>query len=81
MADLRLAPGFEDAIRERLQTPEGKEAMNRLAGLIAKAFVETSPPELLATLETREGREAFKNAWPEIVDAYFHALRNPKRKD
>jgi hypothetical protein len=81
VADLRLAPGFEDAIRARLQTPEDTEAMNRLAELIAKTFVETSPPELLATLETAEGKEAFKTAWPEIVDAYFHALRHPKRED
>jgi hypothetical protein len=79
VAEFRLAPGFEDAIRARIRTPEGTEAMNRLVGLIVEAAVKTFPPDLLATLGTPEGRKAFEDAWPQIVDAYFHALRNPKR--
>jgi hypothetical protein len=35
MADLRLAPGFHEALQARMATSEGKEALNRLVGLIA----------------------------------------------
>ena len=30
-------------------------------------------------LDTEEGQAAFREMWPKIVDAYFHALCNPKR--
>jgi len=78
MADLRLAPGFHEALQARLATPEGKEAMNRLVGPIAEAAVEVMPPDLLASLDTSKGRKALKTMWPEIVDAYFRGLCNPK---
>jgi hypothetical protein len=68
MADLKLAPGFEEALRARLQTPEGQHAMTRFAEL------------LLDTLETTEGRKAFEAAWPSIVDAYFQSLCAPRPK-
>jgi hypothetical protein len=71
MADLKLAPGFEEALRARQQTPEGQHAMTRFAELIARRVVETFPPELRDTLETTEGRKAFEAAWPSIVDAYL----------
>jgi hypothetical protein len=71
MADLKLAPGFEEALRARLQSPEGQHALTQFAALLAKRVVETFPPELLDTLETAEGRKAFEEAWPSIVDAYF----------
>ena len=77
MADLRLAPGFREALQSRLATPEGKEAMSRLVGLIAEAAVKAMPPELLANLDTPAGKKAMKAMWPEIVDAYFRGLCNP----
>jgi len=80
MADLRLAPGFHEALQARMATPEGKEAMNRLVGLIAEATVNVMPPDLLASLDTREGKKALKAMWPEIVDAYFRGLCNPNPK-
>jgi hypothetical protein len=80
MADLKLAPGFEEALRARLQTPEGQHAMTRFAELIARRVVETFPPELLDTLETTEGRKAFEAARPSIVDAYFQSLCAPRPK-
>lgn len=80
MADLRLAPGFQEALKARMATPEGKEAMNSLVGLIADAAVKAMPPELLASVDTPEGQKALKEMWPEIVDAYFRGLSNPNPK-
>jgi hypothetical protein len=80
MADLKLAPGFEEALRARLQSPEGQDALTQFAALIARRVVETFPPELLDTLETAEGRKAFEEAWPSIVDAYFQSLCAPRPK-
>lgn len=80
MADLRLAPGFHEALKARMDTPEGKEAMSRLVGLIAEAAVKAMPTDLLASLDTREGKKALKAMWPEIVDAYFRGLSNPNPK-
>jgi hypothetical protein len=78
MAELRLAPGFHEAIRARLETPEGKAAMERLVALIAERTVKILPPEFLDTLDTPDGRKKLEELWPVIVDAYFHGLRNPK---
>ena len=36
------------------------------------------PPDVLRTLGTAEGLEAFKEVWPDVVDAYFEALSNPR---
>lgn len=80
MTDLRLAPGFHEALQARMVTPEGKEAMNRLVGLIAEAAVRAMPQELLASLDTPQGQKALEDMWPEIVDAYFRGLCNPKPK-
>ena len=80
MADLRLAPGFREALQSRLATPEGKEAMSKLVGLITEAAGKAMPPELLSSLDTPEGKKALKAMWPEIVDAYFRSLCNPNPK-
>lgn len=80
MAALRLAPGFHEALQSRLATPEGKEAISGLIGLIAEAAVKAMPPELLSSFNTPEGKKALKSMWPEIVDAYFRGLSNPNPK-
>lgn len=80
MADLKLAPGFEEALRARMQTPEGQNALTQFAELIARRVVETFPPDLLDTLETPQGRKAFEAAWPSVVDAYFQSLCAPRPK-
>lgn len=80
MANMRLAPGFHDALQARLATPEGKEAMGRLVGLIAEAMVKAMPPELVASMDTPAGQKVLKELWPEIVDAYFRGLRGPSAK-
>lgn len=48
--------------------------MTRFAELIGRRVVETFPTELLDTLETTEGRNAFEKVWPSIVDAYLQSL-------
>lgn len=74
----------EESFRAARERPEAKEALNRWAGHIAEVFVNNLPAEDAAVLvpwfDTPEGREALRELWPKIVDAYFHALRNPKRQ-
>ena len=72
MAELRISEASEKALQARLASPEGKEALRKLARLIADAAIEAMPPELLATLDTREGKKAFRAAWPDIVSAFLY---------
>ena len=75
---LRLAPGFEEALRTRLQTPEGKAASDRFVELILESAAKSLPPELLTSLLADE--DAFREMWPEIVKAYFRGLGSPQGK-
>ena len=63
-----------------MSRPEAKEALNRLGNLIVESFVNTLSAEdaalIGASLKTKKGKEAFRENWPKIVDAYFHALCN-----
>ena len=81
MAELRISEVSEKALRERLKGPEGKEALMKLARLIADAAIEAMPPELLASLDTREGKKAFRAAWPDMVSAFLFrgAERKPRK--
>jgi hypothetical protein len=73
----------EESFRSARERPEAKEALNRLAGHIAEVFIKGLPDEdaalLMLWFDTAEGKEALRETWPKIVDAYFHALCNPKR--
>ena len=71
MAELRISQASQDALKARLVTPEGKEALKKLARLIAESALEAMPPDLLASLETKEGMAAFRDAWPDFVDAFL----------
>ena len=71
MAELRISQASQDALKARLATPEGKEALKKLARLIAESALEAMSPDLLASLETKEGMAAFREAWPDIVDAFL----------
>jgi hypothetical protein len=75
---LRLSPGFEEALRARLETPEGKAARDRLVDLILESLEKALPPELLTSLLADE--DAFREMWPEIVKAYFRGLRSPQAR-
>jgi hypothetical protein len=69
------------AARER---PEAKQALDALAKLIVESFVKTIPEGIVAglsrRLKTKEGKKEFAESWPIIVEAYFHALCNPKKR-
>jgi hypothetical protein len=71
MADLRISEASQEALRARLASPEGKEALSNLARLIAKTAIDAMPPDLLATLDTPEGMKAFLEAWPDLVSAFL----------
>lgn len=79
MAELRLADASRKAIEERLRSPEGRDAMSRLTRIIVESVVEHMPPDLLRSLDTPEGQAAFREAWPDIVDAFLFR-RPPSRK-
>ncbi len=74
----------EGSFRAARERPKAKEALNRWTGHIAEVFVNSLPAEEAAVLvpwfDTPEGREALRELWPKIVDAYFHALCDPKRQ-
>ena len=71
MAELRISQASQDALKARLATPEGKAALNDLARLIAETAFEAMPPDLQESLATEEGMAAFREAWPDIVDAFL----------
>jgi hypothetical protein len=85
MADLRIDGASEAALQARLASPEGRAALDELARIIAGAFVRSLPEGTDLGLDTPEGREAFRAAWPGIVDAFLHrrgpqgAKRKPVR--
>jgi hypothetical protein len=78
MADLRIDEASQAALKARLASPEGKAALDELARIIAGAFVRSLPEGTDLGLDTPEGREAFRAAWPDIVDAFLHR-RGPQR--
>jgi hypothetical protein len=51
----------------------------RLANRILGKFLDTLSPEDLEWLLTPEGAEAFRKAWPKIVETYFNVVVNPDR--
>jgi len=59
------------------------DALDGFIRLIVDSFVRSLTAEdaaaLGASLGTKEGKKALREAWPGIVDAYFHGLCNPKR--
>jgi hypothetical protein len=91
MADLRLDEASEAALKARLASPEGRAAVDALARIIAESFARSLPEGTDLGLDTPEGKEAFRAAWPDIVDAFLHrrgpqpskkkAVRKPKPAD
>jgi hypothetical protein len=82
MADIiRISPASLDALKTRLATPEGRDALLKLANLIAQSAAEAIPPDLRGSLRTKEGMAAFRAAWPDIVEAFlFRGLRDPEER-
>ncbi len=71
MAELRISQASQEALKARLATPEGKAALNDLARLIAETAFEAMPPDFQESLATEEGMAAFREAWPDFVDAFL----------
>src|SRR5689334_18057787 len=78
MAELRLDEASRKALEVRLKSPEGQEILNHLARLIAQSAAKHMPADLLRSLDTQEGEAAFREAWPEIVDAFL--FRQPRSR-
>jgi hypothetical protein len=72
MVDLRIDEESQAALKARLASPEGRAALDELARIIGGAFVRSLPEGTDLGLDTPEGREAFRAAWPDIVDAFLH---------
>jgi hypothetical protein len=81
MADLRIDEASQAALKARLASPDGRAALNGLARIIAGAFARSLPEGTDLGLDTPEGREAFRAAWPDIVDAFlFRRGPQPTKK-
>jgi len=72
MADLRIGEASQAGLKARLASPEGRAALDELARIITGAFVRSLPEGTDLGLDTPEGRDAFRAAWPDIVDAFLH---------
>jgi hypothetical protein len=66
------------------QSAEKEAALDSLARLILESFMKVIPQNEAAAwvsrLKTKAGKKEFADLWPIIVDAYFDALRNPKKR-
>ncbi len=71
MAELVISEASREVLRARLASPEGQQALNDLARLIAVTAFEAMPPDLRESLATEEGMAAFRETWPDIVNAFF----------
>jgi hypothetical protein len=71
MADLRISEASQEALQVRLASPEGEEALMKLARLIADTAINAMPPDLRGTLDTPEGMKPFLEAWPDLVSAFL----------
>jgi hypothetical protein len=67
-------------MQARMKSPEGERALDDFAHLIADWAFEQMPRDLLAGLNTREGKKILTGLWPDIVNAYFKMLCNPPRR-
>jgi hypothetical protein len=80
MADLRIDEASQAALEARLASPEGNAALSELARIIADAFARSLPVDIDLALDTPEGREALRAAWPDIVDAFLFRRGPPPAK-
>jgi hypothetical protein len=80
MADLRIDEASEAALKARLASPEGRAAVDELARIIAEAFARSVPEGTDLGLDTPEGKAAFRDAWPDIVDGFLHGRRSQPAK-
>lgn len=71
MAELHISQSSRDALKARLALPEGQQALDDLAHMIAETAFEAMPPDLRETLAIDEGMAAFQEAWPDIVEAFL----------
>ena len=71
MAELRISQASQDALKARLATPEGKEALNDLAQADRRVGVRGDAAGLAGVAGDEEGMAAFREAWPDIVDAFL----------
>ncbi|MGE0465317.1 MAG: hypothetical protein AB7P44_02585 [Steroidobacteraceae bacterium] len=71
MAEFRISPAFRAALKARLESPKGQQALDELARLIAETAFQAMPSDLRETLATEAGMAAFREAWPDIVEAFF----------
>jgi hypothetical protein len=80
-------PSYERTLHQERDPDAEKvrgDALDRLAQLVIEAFTRSLSREDAAALDawfaTKEGEKAFRESWPQMVDAYFHALSNPQRR-
>jgi len=75
---LILSDEFKQHMEARMKSEEGKRALNEFAGIIADWAFEQMPRGLLEGLASCEGKKILEEIWPDIVNAYFKALSNPR---
>ena len=61
-----------------MKSPEGQKCLDQFVTLIAEWSAQSMPPELLQALIAEKNHATLKELWPDIVNAYFKALSNPR---
>ncbi len=66
------------ALEARLKSEEGQRCLDQFATLIIDWAVAQMPTDLLEALVKEKGHATLKEIWPDIVNAYFKVLSNPR---
>jgi hypothetical protein len=67
---------FRIHMRARIQSAPGKRAIHELLALLAEGALRTMEPDTGQVLETKAGREEFREVCPDVIRAYLEALCN-----
>jgi hypothetical protein len=66
------------ALEARLKSEDGRRCIDQFVTLIVEWAVAQMPTDLLEALVKEKGHATLKEIWPDIVNAYFKALSNPR---
>src|ERR1700730_13332553 len=78
MAELIVGESSLSVLRQRAGTREGKVALDEFIDLIAEWSFDIMTLEMREAVSSPEGMAEFIKLWPEVVDAYFKHLSNPR---
>jgi hypothetical protein len=67
-------------LEARLASDDGQRCLDQFAELIIDWAIEQMPMDLMRALLEEKDHATLKSLWPDIVNAYFKALSNPRSR-